>query len=106
MNSINTTDVLAQLRAMAQQAGLQDTKATSSAQSGEFAALMKQSINNVNKRQQYSAHLSEAFELGDPNVDLSQVMIEGQKARIAFETLSQVRNKLISAYQEIMNMPI
>jgi flagellar hook-basal body complex protein FliE len=46
------------------------------------------------------------FEMGDPKVDLSQVMISQQKANISFQAVSQVRNKLVSAYQEIMNMPI
>lgn len=108
MNNISNEQLLSQLRSMAQQAGLQsidgpDSMATSK---GEFASLLQQSIKNVNRRQQYSGHLAQAFELGDPDVDLAQVMVEGQKARIAFETMSQVRNKLISAYQEIMNMPI
>lgn len=105
MNSISNQELLSQLRSMAQQAGISN-ESTQNAPKGEFSALLQQSIKNVNKRQQFSGHLAEAFELGDPNVDLSQVMIEGQKARIAFETLSQVRNKLISAYKEIANMPI
>lgn len=105
MNTISNQELLTQLRTMAQQAGL-NAESPQSVPKGEFSALLQQSIKNVNKRQQFAGHLAEAFELGDPNVDLSQVMIEGQKARIAFETLSQVRNKLISAYQEIANMPI
>lgn len=72
----------------------------------DFTDLIKNSIQSVNDRKQSSAQLAKAFELGDPSVDLSQVTIEIQKARIAFETLSQVRNKVISAYKEIMNMPI
>ena len=46
------------------------------------------------------------FERGVEGVELSQVMVEMQKARISFEALSQVRNKMITAYKDIMNMPI
>lgn len=106
MSNISNQELLSQLQAVARQAGIKPDGPESAAPKGEFASLLQQSIKNVNRRQQYSGHLSKAFELGDPDIDLAQVMVEGQKARIAFETLSQVRNKLISAYQEIMNMPI
>ncbi len=106
MNNINTSDLLVQLRAMAQQAGLKNSPSTTGTQNSEFSALLKQSIDNVSKRQQVSAHLRNSYELGDSRVPLSQVMIEGQKSRIAFETLTQVRNKLLTAYREIMRMPI
>jgi flagellar hook-basal body complex protein FliE len=47
-----------------------------------------------------------AFERGVPGVELSTVMIESQKASVAFRAATEVRNRLVSAYQEIMNMPI
>jgi flagellar hook-basal body complex protein FliE len=46
------------------------------------------------------------FERGVPGVELSQVMLESQKASVAFRATVEVRNRLVSAYQEIMNMPI
>lgn len=106
MNTISNQELLSQLQSMARQAGIKSDGQEGALPKGEFASLLQQSIKNVNRRQQISGQLSKAFELGDPDVDLAQVMVEGQKARIAFETLSQVRNKLISAYKEVMNMPI
>jgi flagellar hook-basal body complex protein FliE len=50
--------------------------------------------------------MKKAFEMGDDSVDLSEVMIAAQKSTISFEALSQVRNKLMKAYQDVMNMPV
>lgn len=107
-NNIDSAALLTQLRSMASQAGIPSAKeaSTPAATGSEFTQVLKQSLEHVNTRKQSAAKLAQAFELGDPNVELSQVMIEMQKARISFETLSQVRNKLVSAYQEIMNMPV
>jgi flagellar hook-basal body complex protein FliE len=107
-NRIDSSTLLSQLRVMAKQAGLPaaETKPATITDAKPFTEVLQKSLEQVNERQQAAAKVAEAFELGDPNVDLSQVMIEMQKARISFETLSQVRNKVITAYQEIMNMPI
>ena len=50
--------------------------------------------------------MAAAFEMGDPNVDLADTMLALQKSSLSFQALSQVRNKLVSAYQEIMNMQV
>lgn len=107
-NNIDSARLLSQLRSMASQAGIPGAKETpAKSEAGvQFTEVLQQSLESVNQRQQTAAKLAKSFELGDPDVELSQVMIEMQKARISFETLSQVRNKLISAYQEIMNMPV
>lgn len=104
------TNMLAQLDAMKAQAN-SNTTAVSSETSKEtskadFSQLMKQSIEAVNETQQQAGKLKTAFEQGDPDVDIAQVMIAVQKASISFQTMSQVRNKLMDAYQEIKNMPI
>ena len=107
-NNIDSATLLTQLRSMASQAGIPPAKETSAPNEAgpQFTQVLQKSLESVNQRQQTAAKLAKSFELGDPNVELSQVMIEMQKARISFETLSQVRNKLVSAYQEIMNMPV
>ena len=74
-------------------------------QSPSFGDLMQQAINQVNETQMQATSLSKAFELGE-NVDLTEVMIAVQKSRVSFEALTQVRNKLLSAYQDVMNMPV
>jgi len=76
------------------------------AQSGGFAGELKNSIERINALQQTSAATTTAFQLGDPNVSLNQVMVDKQKAGLAFEMGVQVRNKLVSAYKDIMNMQI
>ena len=50
--------------------------------------------------------MTDAFQRGDPGVELPQVMLEMQKASVSFRALTEVRNRLVSAYQEIMNMQI
>lgn len=71
-----------------------------------FSDVLKQSINEVNNLQQTSQGLQQRFELGDENVNLHDVMISLQKASLSFQTMVQVRNKLVTAYQEMMNTPI
>lgn len=72
----------------------------------QFGELMTQAINKVNEVQQASSAMSTAYVKGDPNVDVTDVMIASQKAGVAFESMVQVRNKLVEAYRDIMNMPI
>lgn len=71
-----------------------------------FSTLLKQAIDQVNGHQAQANDLRTRYEMGDPNVDLVNVMIAGQKASVSFEAMAQVRNKLVTAYQEIMRMPI
>ena len=77
----------------------------SSAPSGSvFAALLKSGIDQVNQSQQTANDLATQFQRGTPGVDLPQVMIEMQKATVSFRALTEVRNRLVSVYQDIMNM--
>jgi flagellar hook-basal body complex protein FliE len=71
-----------------------------------FSTLLKQAIDNVNGHQQTASDLRTRYELGDPNVDITNVMIAAQKSSVSFEAMTQVRNRLVSAYQEVMRMPI
>jgi flagellar hook-basal body complex protein FliE len=72
----------------------------------DFGDLVRRSIDSVNESQRSANTLAERFELGDPGVDLVRVMVEMQKARVSFEAVSQVRNKFVEAYREIMNMQV
>ena len=105
MNEIKSSDVFSQLRAIGEAAKQQQSRATRP-QSSEFSQLVKETIETVNDRQQNAVALAEAFERGDNNVDLTRVMVEMQKARVSFEAAYQVRNKLIEAYREVMNMQV
>ncbi len=72
----------------------------------DFADALKASLDQVNTVQMSSQQLGQKFALGDDKVSLSDVMISMQKANISFQTTVQVRNKLVSAYHDIMNMQI
>ncbi len=71
-----------------------------------FADLLGQAINKVADTQAASSQLANAFEMGKSGVDLTDVMISSQKASVSFQALTQVRNKLVQAYQDIMQMPV
>ncbi|HHH42946.1 MAG TPA: flagellar hook-basal body complex protein FliE [Gammaproteobacteria bacterium] len=108
MSSINSVEqVLAEMRRLtaAAQGGPAETGATQAPRT-EFADLMKQSIDSVNDTQQVASKLSSAFSAGDPSVDVTEVMIALQKAGVAFQAMTEVRNRLVSAYQDIMSMPV
>ncbi len=71
-----------------------------------FADMLGNAVNKVNETQQVSNQLATAFEVGKSGVDLTDVMIASQKASISFQAMTQVRNKLVQAYQDIMQMPV
>lgn len=71
-----------------------------------FGELFQQAIGSVNDTQQQASKLATSFEQGDPQVSLAQVMVASQKASVSFQALTQVRNHLVDAYKDIMNMPI
>lgn len=107
-NTINPDTLLVQMRAMAAQAqGLTQGIKPATEQNGpDFATLLRNSVDSVNTTQKESARLSEAFTRGDPNVQMSEVMVALQKSSVSFQAMLEVRNKLVNAYQEIMNMQV
>lgn len=66
----------------------------------------KGSLSEINNSQLQTEALKQSYMMGDPNVSISQVMMSTMKSRLAFEGLLVVRNKLLDAYKEIMNMPV
>lgn len=74
--------------------------------SGGFADALQSSLERINHMQQESGAKARAFQAGEPGVELHDVMITGQKASIAFEMGVQVRNRLVTAYKDIMNMQV
>jgi len=105
-NTINPDTLLTQMRAMAAQAQGKSTETNSATGQSDFSELLKQSVEKVNETQADSKKLQDAFQAGDPNVQVSEVMIAMQKSNVSFQAMLQVRNKLVSAYQEIMNMQV
>jgi len=125
MSNLHIDSVLSQIRALqaqtrigtpsgaasgpagiAQAAGLVGPGGVQQPNAPSFASVLKAGLDQVNATQQSATALRDKFERGEPGVELSQVMIESQKANVAFRATVEVRNRLVSAYQEIMNMPI
>lgn len=100
----NIDQMVNQLRAVAAQASA--TSAPQEASSQDFAAMLKSAVDEVNSTQMDAKQLTRQFEAGDPDVNLQDVVLSLQKASLSFQTMVQVRNKLVSAYQEIMNMQV
>ena len=111
MNDIDVNRVLSQIRSLSEQAAnrpanvASNNAVKSSADTG-FGQLVGGAISKVNETQQTASQLQTAFEMGDPSADLARVMIAQASAQVSFKAMAEVRNRLVSAYQEIMNMPI
>lgn len=106
---MNEIDLMVnQLRAVAAQAGASAPVAGASAPapSQDFAALLQSAVDEVNNTQQDARQLTRQFEAGNAEVNLQDVVLSLQKASLSFQTMVQVRNKLVSAYQEVMNMQV
>lgn len=100
-------NVLQQLQATAAQASVPPQPSShGTADSGSFANALVSAINKIDAIQDAAGAQAKAFERGDPTVSLSNVMIDLQKAGLAFEMGIQVRNRLVSAYKDIMNMRV
>lgn len=83
-----------------------ETPGISRTESSGFAELLKGAVDKVNEHQAEASRLRTAYEQGDPSVDLPQVMIQAQKASVSFQAMTQVRNRLVTAYEDVMKMPI
>lgn len=74
--------------------------------SQNFANMLGDALNNVNSMQLEAKNQAIAFEMGDKSLSLADVMLTKEKSGIAFEATVQVRNKVLEAYKQIMNMPV
>lgn len=72
----------------------------------KFSDMLSQAVGSVNELQQASSDLKTAYDMGDPDVDITRLMIASEKSSISFEALTQVRNRVVKAYEDIMNMPV
>lgn len=81
--------------------GVTDSKNVSS-----FGDVMTKAIDAVNDTQKATGELRTAYDMGDPNVGITDVMVAAQKSSVSFQAMVQVRNKLVEAYRDVMNMPI
>ena len=70
-----------------------------------FSNLVRQTVNKVNENQMNASKLSSAYERGE-GVPLTDVVLSMQKSSLSFEATLQVRNKVLKAYEDILNMPV
>jgi len=86
--------------------GAQAPGAVGGAKSVDFAAMLKGSLEKVDQAQTTATRMAEQFQLGDPKVTLEDSMVALQKANVSFQAALQVRNRVVAAYHDIMNLQI
>jgi flagellar hook-basal body complex protein FliE len=106
MRDTSINQVLAQMRTMQALARNEWPSSVEGTVAEPFSKLMSESVDQVNNAMQESKALTARFESGDPSVSLAEVMINAQKASIQFSGMTEVRNKLLTAYKDVMNMPV
>jgi flagellar hook-basal body complex protein FliE len=112
MKPVDTQSLMLQMRSLAAQAESKPVEQTEGAvkegvaAADSFADLLSESVKAVNQQQHAAGDMKEAFERGEPGVELSEVMLQVQKASLSFQAMTQVRNKLVEAYKDVMNMPL
>src|SRR5690348_635202 len=112
MSNMQVQSVLAQIRSLQSQIKAPSVHSNAAAaqpqqvSGSSFANVLKNGLTAVNQSQQKADDLATAFQRGTPGVELADVMIEMQKANVSFRAATEVRNRMVSAYQEIMNMQI
>jgi len=72
----------------------------------DFSSALKSALDGVDASQRHAGELAREFQLDNSSVSLEETMIASQKANISFQAVVQVRNKLVAAYQDIMNMSL
>lgn len=106
MDTKGIDQMLGLLRATTAQAAGKPQEAPSAAGGADFASVLKNSIEQVNQTQQQAETMAANFAAGDSTANLHEVMIALQKANVSFQEMVQVRNKLVSAYHDVMNIQV
>jgi flagellar hook-basal body complex protein FliE len=108
MDKSGIENVLEQLQAASALASgsKNQAKVLDDVNSVDFSEKLKAAVDQVNSTQQATQKLTGDFVSGESDTDLHEVMISLQKANVSFQSMIQVRNKLVTAYQEIMNMQV
>lgn len=105
MSAVDMQGMIAQMQALAGQAGRHTDNAVPTG-TGGFGEVLMASLNRINHLQQSAGAQARAFQAGEPGIALYDVMLDAEKAGLAFEMGVQMRNRLVNAYKEVMNMPV
>lgn len=106
MDTQGIEQMLSVLRTTAAQASGKTAESVPAAGGADFAQVLQSSINKVNQTQEHANQMAEKLAAGDTSQNLHEVMIALQTASVSFQEMVQVRNKLVSAYQDVMNMQV
>ena len=101
LSQLRTAQALASRKPQAK-----EDAAPAAGESGSFSSVLKTSLSEVARTQNQADQLQKAFTVGDPNTNLQDVVVAMQKSNIAFTQAVQVRNNLVQAYHDIMNMQV
>jgi len=108
MSTSGIDKMLSELRSAAAQAsgGREAAPGATSPGAPDFAAMLRSSIDSVNDAQRAANGARRAFDADAPDANLQDVVVAMQKASLSFQTMVQVRNRLVSAYQDIMSTQV
>lgn len=106
MDTQGIEQMLSVLRSTAAQASGKPAESAPATGSSSFSAVLQNSIDKVNQTQAQASQMSDKLVSGDTSQNLHEVMIALQTASVSFQEMVQVRNKLVSAYQDVMNMQV
>jgi flagellar hook-basal body complex protein FliE len=118
MSSLQIQQVLAEMRALQSRVGGVSSLGvpgaagpiagaqSSGAPAIDFATLLRGAVDNVATMQNQATSMAESYEAGDKSADITKVMLEVQKAGLAFRAMTEVRNKLVDAYTQVMQMSV
>lgn len=106
MDTRGIDQMLSELRSVSQTAQNKPVQGGQAAGGVDFADVLNNALKDVSAAQSEARQMAENFSSGDPNVNLQDVMVNLQKASLSFQQMVQVRNRLVTAYQDIMNMPV
>jgi flagellar hook-basal body complex protein FliE len=106
MIELEINKVLSQMRSLSSEIQGPPQIQTQPGSNLNFGDLLRQSIDGVNQQQVAADNLVTRFESGATDVSVAEVMVSMQKASLSFQAMNEVRNRLVDAYQQVMNMPI
>jgi flagellar hook-basal body complex protein FliE len=108
MNTIDTAhqQLLSQIRALNAELRSPPANAPAEIKGPGFSELLQNSLASVSQAQSTAQTMAIGYETGTGDASLVEVMVKLQEADLSFRAVTEVRNKLVAAYQEIMNMPV
>lgn len=98
--------MLAKMQALAKLAAGQSATAPTGTDTSDFQALLQNAIQAVNQAQNEAQVKAQSFSTGDSNMSLEEVMVSLQNANLAFQGMIAVRNRLVDAYRDVINLQV